>query len=102
MALKVVFLRPQKVVSTKTLLLKHYHRRQFFRPKSPKIRDAPDTFNFLRHVMRAILSVQPKCSHRYASLKETPIKAVQILKHTTKNSAEQTAMRTKWFKHIAI
>ena len=27
---------------------------------------------------------------------------VQILKHTTKNSTEQTTMRTKWFKHIAI
>ena len=32
---------------------------------------APDTFNFLRHVMRAILSVRPKCSHRCVSLKET-------------------------------
>ena len=31
-----------------------------------------------------------------------PFKPVQILKHTTKNSTEQTAMRTKWFKHIAI
>ena len=65
-------------------------------------RDAPDTFNFLRHVMRAIWSVRPKCSHRYVSLKETPLKPVQILKHTTFYSAEQTAMRTKWFKHIAI
>ena len=33
-------------------------------------RDAPDTFNFLRHVMRAIWSVRPKCSHRCVSLKE--------------------------------
>ena len=57
---------------------------------------------FLRHLMRAILSVRPKCSHRCASLKETPVKPLQILKNTTKNSAEQTAMRTKWFKHIAI
>ena len=65
-------------------------------------RDAPDTFNFLRHVMRAIWSVRPKCSHRCVSLKETPLKPVQILKHTTFYSAEQTAMRTKWFKHIAI
>ena len=31
----------------------------FFRP----LREAPDTFNFLRHVMRAIWSVRPKCSH---------------------------------------
>ena len=66
------------------------------------VRNAPDTFNFLRHVIRAILSVQPKCSHGCISLKETPFKPVQILKHTTRNSAEQTAMRTKWFKHIAI
>ena len=61
-----------------------------------------DTFNFLRHVLRAILSVRPKCSLRCISLKETPLKPVQTLKHTTKNSAEQTSMRTKWFKHIAI
>ena len=66
------------------------------------IRKAPDTFNFLRHVMRAIWSVRPKCAHRCVSLKETSFKPVLILKHTTKNSAEQTAMRTKWFKHIAI
>ena len=31
----------------------------------------------------------------------TSLKTVQILKHTTKNSAEQTAMRTKLFKHIS-
>ena len=49
----------------------------------------------------AILSVRPKCSHRCVSLKETPLKLVQILKHTTQNSTEQTAMRTKWFKDIA-
>ena len=69
---------------------------------TPQIRKAPDASNFLRHVMRALLSVRPKCSHRCVSLKETPLKRVQILKHTTKNSTEQTAMRTKWFKHIAI
>ena len=66
------------------------------------MRKAPDTFKFLRHVMRAIRSVRPKCSHRCVSLKETPLKPVQTLNHTTKNSAEQTAMRTKWLKHIAI
>ena len=65
-------------------------------------RKAPDTFNFLRHVMRAIWSVRPKCSHRCVSLTETSLKPVQTLKHTTKNSAEQTAMRMKRFKHIAI
>ena len=37
-----------------------------------KLRKAPDTFNFLRHVMRAILSVRPKCSHRCVCLRETP------------------------------
>ena len=68
----------------------------------PNLRDATDTFNFLRHVMRAIWSVRPKCSHRFVSLKETPLKPVRIFKHTTFYSAEQTAMRTKWFKHIAI
>ena len=36
------------------------------------VRDVPDTFKFLRHIMRAILSVRPKCSHRCVSLKETP------------------------------
>ena len=62
------------------------------------IRKALDTLNSLRHVMGAILSVRPKCSHRCVSLKEIPVKAVQILKHTTKDSTEQTAMRTKWLK----
>ena len=66
------------------------------------VREAPDTFNFLRHVMRAIWSARPKCSHRCVSLTEAPSKPVQIVKHTTFYSAEQTAMRTKWFKHIAI
>ena len=70
--------------------------------RGPLIRKVPDTFKFLRHVMRAILSVRPKCSHRCVSLKEDPLKPVQILKHTTKNSADQPSMRTKWFKHIAI
>ena len=65
-------------------------------------REAPDTFNFLRHVMRAIWSGRPKCSHRCVSLTEISLTPVQIVKHRTKNSAEQTAMRTKWFKHIAI
>ena len=72
--------------------------------KSPepalKFREAQ--FNFLRHVMRAILSARPKWAHRCVSLKEPPLKPVQILKHTTKDSTEQTAMRTKWFKHIGI
>ena len=66
------------------------------------VRKAPDTFNFLRHVMRAILSGRPNCSHRCVSLNETPLKPVEILKSTTNNSAEQTSMRAKCFKHIAI
>ena len=52
--------------------------------------------------MRAILSVRPKCSHRGVSQKESPSKPVRILKHTTRISSEQTSMRTKWLKHIAI
>ena len=39
-----------------------------------------------------ILSVRPNCSHRCVSLKENPLlQPVQILKHTTENSAEQTS-----------
>ena len=40
-------------------------------------RKAPDTFNFLGHVMRAIWSVRSKCSHRCVSLTETSLKPVQ-------------------------
>ena len=54
------------------------------------------------HVMRAIVSVRPKCSHRCVSLKEAPSKPVQILQHRARISTEQTSMRTKLFKHIAI
>ena len=61
----------------------------------PQIRKAPDTFQFLRHVVRAILSVRPNCSHRCASLKESPLEPVQILKHAARISTEQTSMRTK-------
>ena len=68
----------------------------------PLFRKTPGTFNFLRHVLRAIFSVRPKCSHKCVSLNETSLKPVHIIKHTTKNSTEQTAVRTKWFKHIAI
>ena len=80
-----------------------YQKPRFSKIVKPQVlRKAPDALNFLRCAMRAILSVRPKCSHRCVSLKETSLKPVQILKHTTKNSAEQTSMRTKWFKHIAI
>ena len=59
------------------------------------VRKASDTFNFLRHIMRATLSVQPKCSHRCVSLKKFPIKGKpeRILKRTTQNSTKQTCMR---------
>ena len=60
-------------------------------PKTlPLVRKALDTCNLLRHVMRATLLVRPKRSERSASLKQSPIKPVQILKkHTTKISTEQ-------------
>ena len=38
-------------------------------------RNVRDTSKFLRHVMRAILSVRPKCSHRCVSPKEFPFKS---------------------------
>ena len=66
------------------------------------VRRPSDTFKFLRHVIRAILSARPKCSHRCVSQKETPLKCVEILTHSTRRSTEQTSMRAKWFKHIAI
>ena len=71
-------------------------------PHLTKVREEPDTFNFWRHVMRAILPVRPKCSHRCVSLKESPLKLVQVLQHAARVSTEQTSMRTKWFKHVAI
>ena len=44
-----------------------------------KFRKAPDTFKFLRHVMRAILSGRPNSSHRCVSLKESPLKPVHFI-----------------------
>ena len=61
-----------------------------------------DMLKFLRHVMRGTLSVRPKCSHRCVSLTESPLKPVHVLQHATGKSTEQTSMRTKWLKHIAI
>ena len=51
---------------------------EFFRSQGPLgfltfLRKAPDMFKLLRHVMRAIWSVRPKCSHRCVSLKETSL-----------------------------
>ena len=46
--------------------------------------------------------MRPKCSHRCISLKEFPFKRVLILKHANRISTEQTSVRTKWFKRIAI
>ena len=67
----------------------------FPKPYSARFRrEAPDTFKFLRHVIRAILSVQPKCSHRCVSLKETPLKPVCASPQAhNPNSAEQTVVR---------
>ena len=91
---------PQKHYVHKTYI-KHFWENQLL-AHCIIFREAPDTFNFVRYVMRAIWSVRPKCSHRCVSLKESPLKPVLILKHATKRSTEQTSMRTKWFKHIAI
>ena len=49
--------------------------------------------------MRAILSVRP---NGCISLKETPLKLVQILKRTNKNSTEQTSTRMKWLVSLNI
>ena len=65
-------------------------------------RKAPDMSKCLRQVMRATFSVRPKCSHKCASLKESPLKPALILNHATRISAEQTSMRMKWFKLIRI
>ena len=72
------------------------------RPKITTFRKAPHVFKCSRQVMRAMLSVRPKCSHRCVSLKEFPLKPLLILKHATRISAEQTSMRTKCFKHVAM
>ena len=66
------------------------------------LRKASDAFKFLRHVMRAILCGRPDCSHRYVSLKESPLNPAQILQYATRISTEQTSMRTKCLKHIAL
>ena len=75
-----------KILCTLPLLVIFSFRSNFPGPRFPnaRVRKAPDTFNFLRHVMRAVLSARPKCSHRCVSLKETPLKPVQVLKHATK------------------
>ena len=39
---------------------------------------------FLRHVMRAFLSEEPKCSHGRVSRREIPFNLVQVLKHATR------------------
>ena len=42
----------------------------FSGPRLLAFRKAPGTFKLLRHIMRALLSVRPKCSHRCVSLKD--------------------------------
>ena len=45
--------------------------------------------------MREILSVRQKRSHRCVSLKESPLKAVLILKHATRSSTEQNLFESE-------
>ena len=67
MPLNIVFLRPQKLVSTETLLLKHYNRRQDFQsfiviataPKKQKQNKKP--VNFLEPISGP--DTWPACSH---------------------------------------
>ena len=47
---------------------------RYHRNHSATVRKAPDTLNFLRHAMRAIWSVRPKCSHRCALSDGNPFK----------------------------
>ena len=49
-----------------------------------------------------MLSARAKCSHRCVSPKESLLKPVQSLQYASGKSTEQTSMKTKWFKHIAI
>ena len=49
-----------------------------------------------------IESHTPFRHHRCVSLKKSPLRPVLILKHTTTKTTEQTSMRTKLFKHVAI
>ena len=64
------------------------------------VRKALDTFHFWDTLWEQL------CLSDQSPLIDTPLwrkpKPVQILKHTTKNLTEKTAMRTKWFEHIAI
>ena len=53
-------------------------------------------------VMTPFSGPEPKCSHRCVSLKESPFKPVLIVPHATRRSTEQTSVRTKGFKQIAI
>ena len=48
-----------------------------------KIGKASDTIKFLRHIMRAILSVQLKCSHRRVSHRGIPSKTCANLKSSS-------------------
>ena len=61
-----------------------------------KLQTSACMLKYLRHVMKAMLSVRPKCSRRCFSPKEFPWEPVLILKHATRISTEQTSMRMKW------
>ena len=69
------------------------------------VREVPDTLNFLRRALRAILSVRPKCSHRCFSLKESPFYIKICSQHTRCSTlgfayqARKTAQRlTFWVR----
>ena len=49
------------------------------------LREAPEAFKFLRHVIESNLSVRPKCSHRCVSLKEFPSEPVLISQECDQN-----------------
>ena len=62
---------------------------------SSMFRQELDAFRLWRNVLRVAASVRPKCCHRCASLKKSPMKVVLIPTQATKISAEQTSTRMK-------
>ena len=77
------------------------------RPQNPRMNQEVEKsvwyvpLKFLRHVMRAIWSVRPKCSHRCVSGGISIKTCASPQAHATRIS-KQTSMRAKWLKHIAI
>ena len=60
-----------------------------------RIRQVPDTFKLLRHVMRAVCVCPTKVLSQMRLSEGIPLKPVQILKHPARISIEQMSMRTK-------